>query len=57
MRKIEIKIELQFDIALWHYSGVDEGILTFKLEWRGQYCPRMTIFFHYSPNAKHEGCN
>ena len=30
---------------MWHYSGVDEGVLTFMLEWRGQYCPRMTIFW------------
>ena len=32
-----------------HYIRVKEGVLNFMLDWRGQYCPRMTIFFYYGP--------
>ena len=50
-------LRTQNSSVMWHYSGVDEGVLTFMFEWRGQYCPRMTIFFHYCLNAKQESCN
>ena len=29
---------------VWHYSGVDEGVLTFMLECRGRYCPQWPYF-------------